>query len=103
VTAAVAFAAVSATGNDGPDTIVPAAMLERIARWRDSFAPMVAAMPLRSFDLSAVTAPRYAPTKAVSSAWPSLPMLFPLANVPDGYVNLRPLGAADFRTPASAL
>ena len=58
VTAFVAWAAVNAFGNDGPETIVPAAMFERIARWRDSFAPIVAATPLRSFDFSAVTAPR---------------------------------------------
>jgi len=48
VTAFVAWAAVSAFGNEGPETIVPAAMLDRIARCRDSLLPICAATPLRS-------------------------------------------------------
>ena len=69
-TAAVACMAVSAFGNEGAGTIVSPAMFESTLRCRDSFAPIVAATPLSSFDFSAVTAPRYAPTNAVSSAWP---------------------------------
>jgi hypothetical protein len=57
-TAAVAWAAVSAFGKAGAGTIVPAAMFVSTLRWRDSFAPMVAATPFSSFDFSAVTAPR---------------------------------------------
>jgi hypothetical protein len=57
-TAAVACAAVSAFGNAGAGTIVLPAMFDSTLRWRDSFAPMVAATPFSSFDFSAVTAPR---------------------------------------------
>ena len=44
--------------NIAAGSIVPAAMFDRMARCRDSLAPMVAATPFSSFDLSAVTAPR---------------------------------------------
>ena len=77
-------------------------MFDITLRWRDSHAPISAATLLSMSLLSDVTAPIYAPTNAVSSASPSAPMLWRDANAPEGYLNFRPEGAADPRTPLSA-
>ena len=58
MTAAVACRAVSTFGSAGAGTITPpAAMFVSTLRCRDSLAPIWAATPFSSFDVSAVTAP----------------------------------------------